>query len=869
MYQRYFDSILESGLYYQLPKDSEDNLFRCEAPDNWETVPDSEWTFMTPNYGNLPIQGWKLHVSSRIKNAQRVLDIVAKFCFRHGISFKYAPSYRSLLVRNSKGGNRVSAGKFITIYPSADDLESTMFCLNSLLEQYREAPYILSDMRFQSGPVYYRYGGFVKIFDQQGKLCILNPDNKKEEDIRVPYYRVPDWVKTPDFLLQDQLRNETEENSSSSDFHGFEVQGALHFSTGGGVYSVLKDNHKYVMKEGRPFAGLDAAQQDAIQRISHEADVLRDLEGTAGIPEIVDEFDVWEHHYIIQTYHEKMTFGRWIAISYPFNSTASKNDVNQYLNTLDRFTDVLVSTIKSIHKKKWFHGDIQPHNILVDPDSYSATIIDFETASSDEDEPLITLGTPGYYDSPRDSLKKRDWIGLYRTIRGALLPIGTEELLGSAKQQEYNCWIASEFGSQGEKIISKVRLAAVSEGFEIESANSSLIQSTPIAINTRDDYVRRMVTSLLKQVDFSKPSLGYGDPLQHEGMIREYCLSYGAAGIWNTLLDYCPNYNNLYGNISSWLRRITGSLEDLIEDPFSIGLYTGISGFVGLALRIKDYEIADTLVNRLGEYIESTRLFSNLSLESGLAGVILTLAYYYRETGSSHALDIAEKALKYLKANDENDMSSTIFDENATKTGLLFGKSGFALAALAVYKITNNRVYLEMADEFLQSDVNRLRTDDGLYNLWTDDGRLMPYFSLGSAGLAIVMSIRESLCDECDLTIDYRAISNTMSARPCAHAGLFKGEAGLLGTLLYLDHLSEKEERDILRYASLYLVEARNDGVLYAPGDFSYRFSTDLATGLCGWIYALSGEILGTIPGVKSVFYPTNKQLTNKEGGVL
>ncbi len=848
---RYIDFIGQPGLYY-VPADSDINghEYAVDPPNDWIRTTDDHWSYMAPTPYDLPNQGWKLHVSSTLSNAQQVLSIVSSYCFRNGIPFKFTTTSRKLLLKNSKSGNRTACGKFITIYPNEIDLERTITHLDALLTEYRPAPYILSDRRYRQGPVFYRYGGFRKFQNPTGRLCIIKPDGSYEEDIRVPYYRVPDWVETPTFLIQDQLAQDSGEQVP--DFHGFKVQNALHFSTGGGVYQVSKDDTDYIMKEGRPYCGLDASGHDAISRIKHEAQILKALENLNGIPRIIDEFDAWEHHYIVETFERSMTLGRWLALNYPFNRSESLEAITRYLSTLRRFVKNLTRTLSQLHKEGYAHGDVQPHNIIVDPDTGRAVFIDFETAALHSHDRHLSIGTPGYLDSADDPLNVSDWIGLYRSIRGALLPISTIEMLGSSKPKEIQRWIASEYGVEGSAILSIITHAAQSEGIDAAANQTALITSTQYQPANVKEIVRDLRSSLSAAIDWSSPSLIRGDPLQYEHRLNRYSLAYGGAGAWKTLFDFEPDHPALRTKLPEWLNTVDSNLSSYVEGYFSYGLFTGIAGMIELAVRAKRRDIAQHIVHMIADYIASpaSEGIASISIESGYAGMILALTYYHEHYHDELSLKTAEQCAERCAAALAQPDNVLIYDSSATPTGLLYGWSGVSLACMRMYDITSSQKYLDLADACLQQDLQRLTITDGICNLATDDSRLMPYFSLGSAGVSLTMQHRARYPRIPNHRQEHlTSIHNALTARPCAHAGLFKGEAGLIGALLAISGHEQTSGQIALNYAPLFLIQNNDNGSLYAPGDFSYRFSDDLATGTIGWIYALSGNVLSIFPG--------------------
>ncbi|MGZ5071663.1 MAG: hypothetical protein ACXWGX_10390, partial [Usitatibacter sp.] len=61
-----------------------------------------------------------------------------------------------------------------------------------------------------------------------------------------------------------------------------------------------RTGERVVLKEGRPYAGLDIAGRDAVTRLHHERDILQRLSGLDVVPRVVDFFaeNALEHERI-------------------------------------------------------------------------------------------------------------------------------------------------------------------------------------------------------------------------------------------------------------------------------------------------------------------------------------------------------------------------------------------------------------------------------------------------------------------------------------------------------------------------------------------------------------------------------------------
>lgn len=170
MDKRYDVYCLADRYFYDLPerKATPEELKRMsfaadstQLPAGWRKFAKEDWTVCNPPEQQIPLQGWKIHVSARNGNADKILDAVYRYCLPREISFKYLSGRNALQNRNLKYSDRGASGKFITIYPLDESiLRATLEELGDELKG-EEGPYILSDLRWGEGPLYVRYGGFI------------------------------------------------------------------------------------------------------------------------------------------------------------------------------------------------------------------------------------------------------------------------------------------------------------------------------------------------------------------------------------------------------------------------------------------------------------------------------------------------------------------------------------------------------------------------------------------------------------------------------------------------------------------------------------------------------------------------------------
>ena len=235
-------------------------------PAGWRRAQFGDWLINVPPASQIPAQGWKIHVSACLDNAEQTLIQVWRYCVPRTVSFKFLPSRLAVLMRNAKYAPRAASGKVVTIYP-AD--EAACELILSELDQLlggAPGPYILSDLRYGAGPLYVRYGGFAERYclDARGELvpAIENPAGELVPDERSPVFTLPAWVRLPDFLAPHVAAR----NAVTVTELPYDLSGALHFSNGGGVYvgTDKRTGERVILKEARPHAGLAADGSDAV-----------------------------------------------------------------------------------------------------------------------------------------------------------------------------------------------------------------------------------------------------------------------------------------------------------------------------------------------------------------------------------------------------------------------------------------------------------------------------------------------------------------------------------------------------------------------------------------------------------------------------
>ena len=389
-------------VFYDAPAREDDtgNVLLADhlCPDGWSRTSRGYWTVMRPDKAVVPAQGWKVHVAATPAGLQEVLEITWAFCIEHRIPFKYLRNRTLYLIQNTKYADRRSSGKVLTLYPRDDvELELVLRKLGAVLAGH-DSPYILSDLRWEGGPLYVRYGSFLErtCRADTGELvsAIEDPDGELVPDERQPVFQPPAWAPIPEILAPAY------ERFRSPDVEPFPyvIDEALHFSNGGGVYRAT-DPHKnetVVLKEARPFAGLDGVGADAVSRLERERRAMEMLAGLDCVPRLHEYRAWWEHHYLVVEHIEAETLSECIVDRMPLlrrDSTPAARAA--YTDWALHVLDEIDRGVTAMHERGVVFGDLHPRNVLVRPDDRVA-FVDFELASHVDEAWSPTLGDPGF-----------------------------------------------------------------------------------------------------------------------------------------------------------------------------------------------------------------------------------------------------------------------------------------------------------------------------------------------------------------------------------------------------------------------------------------------------------------------------------------
>ncbi|MFJ2865732.1 class III lanthionine synthetase LanKC [Kitasatospora sp. NPDC087314] len=827
---------LADPTYYDTPGRLRDRADRYPLglgapPAGWRREQRGLWTALRPDGARLPEQGWKIHVSAVPEEAEETLAAVARICTARRTTFKFLRGDAALRVANGKYTGRGSSGKFVTVYPES---EAEFLAVAGELAEVlagRRGPYVLTDLRIGTAPVYARYGAFVELWCQDGDgrpvPALRDPSGALVPDRRDPVFRLPAWVEPPEALRPHLAARE----AAGGDLP-YRIVEVLQFSSAGGIYlgEHRSTGERVVLREARPYAGLDAAGDDAVTRLRRERRALERLAGLDCVPRLHEVRTVWEHTFLVQEHIEGVQLYAEAIRRYPLvhqNCTAEQRA--EYAGWVAGVVAGLEKALGALHERGVRFGDLHPANVIVRPDG-SVVLVDFEYADEVTGRRVPLAGAGGLQPPPGLDGADADRYMLWATWLMLLMPVmelaerDPGKLAGLERRARDWFGLGSEEGP--------VRPGAVTL---VESVAERRVREL-LAGPALDAVGDELVAGIHAGATPDRPDrLFPGDPAGFaDGGTG---VAHGAAGVLYALHRAgapCPE------EYADWL---VAAMRRRGPRPGAGGLYDGPLGVAAVLARIGRAEEAAELVAQVRE----ARPAPTVALYGGRAGTALARLRLADTLGSPRELADALADARALDAVLRGEAVAGLAEPTAA--GLLYGLAGIALVQLRLYRRTGEDWLLASGREALARAMAQcVRVPDGSVQV-LDRGRRLAYLDRGSSGIALVAREYQALgAGGFDgFLADVRRVCAPGFVR---EPGLFRGRTGLL---LALDRLGGAASRESVlgqvRKLQWHLV-ARPEGLL-VPGMRLRRFSADLHTGAAGVLLALraleGGELLDVL----------------------
>jgi serine/threonine protein kinase len=821
----------------------DDPYVPSRPPAGWTRHDSGVWTMWLPPAGEVADQGWKVHVSSSMSNAQRVLDTVSGICAELAVPFKHLAGERVFLSLHAKHGSRVQSGKFCAAYPpDPGTAHALLVRLEEALCDF-DGPYVLTDRRFgASRCVSYRYGAFQETHtfrhDGMPLLTMRGPDGREIPDERRPEFLLPEGVVDP-FAPPVEAAAD-----GPASFGGYTFERVIQHSNAGGAYQArAADGTKVFVKEARAHNGHTPDGRDAKFRLRAEYQTLQEIHAAhPGLcPAPADLFDYWENSFLVTELVSGETLNRWIVRSMAVLKTgAEPGEFADYYRRCRDILDRVEAAVAALHDLGFIFTDLNPRNIMIGDDD-QVRLVDFEAAQR-IGERLTPMGAPGYFPPEATNRKSLDALdpryldqyALSAIALGMLFPLhavaqrSPEALPHLRHSLAHYAPVPGPLWKQATRFHRPASRPVLPTPEEV--AADPLTHLRWLRDKTADRLERMAVRD--------NPRWVY--PTTPQGLqTNTRCVAHGTAGVLHALARAGRPADPA---IVAQLR--DDSLARRSDAP--PGLLFGTAGIAWVLASLGEHEPAAELLATARHDPLATRY---ATLGGGAAGIALTELSFYHRTGDQRHLDAAWRLLDAVPAGDA--LIPALGPDDAS--GLVHGRAGIALALYYLAEASGDPAPLDRGLALLREELRHalpLGTTGTGFQVSSRDPRNMPYLFTGSAGYAHVLARYLAHADDGDLADVLDRCLRTCTARHTVYAGLFQGIAGLALTCREAGEMTGRPDlvasaADCATALFQYAI-ADTVGVRYI-GDGNMRMSADLWSGSAGILLALQ-QILAPRP---------------------
>jgi tRNA A-37 threonylcarbamoyl transferase component Bud32 len=830
-------------------------------PAGWRRVRRGLWVTWDLPGGAPPDHGWKIHVSSTLPDAPRVLDTVAGICAAAAVPLKHLASEFMFLLLGHKHGDRAQAGKFCVLYPP--DVATAHRLLEELTGALadQEGPYILSDRRYRdSRTVHYRYGAFQphgRVTPDGGTVPLVRDGaGRWVEDVRTHRFVLPPGVADP-FLDPPATPVPAPAAPAPSPTPAGEVRigayrvvSSLAQSNAGGTYRAADPSgREVVMKEARAHTGYHWDRSTAQDRLRREHRVLCELHRRApGLaPEPLAYLREWEHEFLVTELVPGEVLYGFAARANPYLGGSGDAEFEAYFARCLGYLERLSAAVGRLHGLGYRFGDLNPRNILVTEDG-DLRLIDFETCTG-FDEPPVRLGAPGYMPEDPEAWQgtAADEYGVSAVALVLLAPVHTHLARNPAGLAHLRTHLHRRHPPPAElwrvatrHLTSPGRAGRADERSDPPVPTPEDLAADPVGyLRTLRESVGAELAATARPDDPDRiwPSVpeGYGT--------NTWSVAYGAAGVVHALHHAGLPVDE---RVVARLRREALARREELPP----GLHVGLAGIGAVLAECGHLDEAVALVGhaRTHPLTATTGTWC-----SGGAGIGTALLALHARTGDDDLLTHA------VRLGDE---LATLPPERLVgehqPTGLLHGRSGIALFLHQLWRACGDKCFLRFGAELLHAELDRAVPDRGLLLFHDDDltARLMPYLAIGSAGVALALIRYAGTGGDERLAAALGPVLAAADQPVTGEAGLYQGLAGL--AFVHAEYAGRADVRaragdptgagdravHLAAGLALYAVPGP-DGRTRFLGSGGQRYSCDLATGAAGVLLAVDRILAG------------------------
>jgi len=604
----------------------------------------------------------------------------------------------------------------------------------------------------------------------------------------------------------------------------YRIKHALHFSNGGGVYEAvdLNDDSDVILKEARPFAGLDTVGEDAVARLEQARQALEQLADVDGVPNLRGYRIGHEHHYLIRDHIPGIRLSEWVVQTNPIFGGQGGRSKEEYVELAITLFAQLETLLDGVHEAGVVFGDLHPDNVIVSEDQ-TVSLIDFEACGQVANPQSQALAAPGFMAPP-------SYVGV-DVDRYALACLGLTLFLPLP--------ILLQWG--GNKL--NLLLDLLDEQFDLPTEFRDRLR---LALDVPDrptmvggDFSEPVDVSF----DVSIPAIAnhlersanYEDPDRlFPGDITQYLHGGGGIGIGNGAAGVLYALHATGATLND--RQVDWLIDRTRQQvsPTS-GFWNGLAGVAYVLEELGQPDSADEVLSRALAIPADPKQFDLAGGDPGLALVLLHFALSRSDRGY-----IDEAARRAPTITLESLLSPT----SKVPGGVLNGPSGLALVENMLGRETGREEHLHRAAGYLSCDLQRM----GLFT--TAEGTVAPFHRptmLTTCGTILVANRFDDSTVVPRLETAKRIMTRHLHGVFFSTPGLLSGRAGLLTTLADIDEPWVADE--ITRHArELHWHGIQHDGGYSFLGELGLRLSEDLATGTAGALLALQSALVAKQP---------------------
>lgn len=653
------------------------------------------WYYVAPEGCSLPVQGWKVHISSCPFSAGVILRRVAPLLIAESCAFKCAVDARSVGRLNGPHAPRASSGKFITAYPLSDEQAARVAERVADATADLSGPRILTDLQFRPGSVvHFRYGAFTGIpfLSPAGeeKVGIVAPGGRGTEDLREPGVASPAWAPPCPAAVLRQSQHCAASRGVTL-VGRFQAREALRHANKGGVFRAtdLKTGRTVVIKQARAHIGEGADGSDVRALLRHEAEMLRVLEPAGIAPGLVAEFELPDNRFLVEEAFSGDTLRVWIRRRYqgvvPSLGSCALRDMAAEVAEL----------VATVHAAGVAIGDLSPGNVVVEREG-RLRLIDLEVATAVGASRVTAadgMATPGYAspeqlqgDPPSQmsdlwnlgalliwiftaqdppvlvsdgiltcsARHVQDW--LRQPLRRYLIPDVVRALIGRLCADNPSDRPPADAVAKALRAIATTDRPAVTFAALVRLSLASVQAPGFVAeeIAAADLIDELLTQKRLAAGQYIWPTSPMGERMDQRNVQN------GTAGHLGVLAQAAkaqvPGLGTAVREIASSL---AGQFYEFPGGP--VGIHYGAAG---LAWAVADAGMAlgeDTLVRSAVEFaLHQTADWANPDVTHGRAGLGLTLLHLWRDTGDARLLAAADRVAQSLIESVSSDAAGLV-----------------------------------------------------------------------------------------------------------------------------------------------------------------------------------------------------------------